>query len=292
MRLFRRHDEPRPGSGTEPLAPHHEEEDWRTFDSVAETYARLSAPNLAQVAEDLVRLLEVAPGHRVLDVGTGTGVGARAAARAARDGGMAVGIDPSMGMLRMATREPGGAAFAAATSIDLPFRDATFDRLLANFVIAFFTDYRTALFELLRVLKPTGRVAVSWWGPGDNRDELRTTWLGVAEEFAEHDVLMDAQHRAVPWEQHFGDRNVLKDTLHEAGLRDIWTEEREYRFRLARDDWLDSRGVTPMARFLRQMLGTEFWETFDRRVRQVFAERFPDPINDLRDVVLAVGHKP
>src|SRR5207249_10475586 len=63
--------------------------------SVAETYARLSAPNLARVAEDLVKLLEVAPGQRVLDVGTGTGVGARAAAIVTGQGGLAAGIDPS-----------------------------------------------------------------------------------------------------------------------------------------------------------------------------------------------------
>src|SRR5438034_5859296 len=97
------------------------ESDWRSFDSVAETYARLIAPNLGVVAEDLVKLLEVAPGQRVLDVGTGTGVGARAAARAAGEGGVAVGIDPSIGMLRMARRDRAHESFAAATSIDLPF---------------------------------------------------------------------------------------------------------------------------------------------------------------------------
>jgi len=259
---------------------------------VAEPYARLFAPNLGVVAQDLVKLLEVSPGQRVLDVGTGTGVAARAAAGAAGSGGITVGIDPSLGMIRVAAREGGGPVYAAATSIDLPFRDATFDRLVANFVIAFFPNYQTALFELMRVLKPGGRVAVSWWGPGDNQDELRKSWLGVAEEFAEHEVLMDAFHRAIPWEERFSDRDVLKDTLHEAGLRDIWTELRDYRFQMSREDWLTGREVTPVGRFLRQMLGPEEFETFRARSRQVFAERFPAQLNDFRDVVLAVGHKP
>jgi ubiquinone/menaquinone biosynthesis C-methylase UbiE len=272
--------------------PHDPEPDWRSFDSVAGAYARVVAPNFAMVASDLVGLLGVSPGQRVLDVGTGTGVGARAAIAELGDGGTAVGVDPSTGMLRMARSAAGGPAYAAATSIDLPFRDGTFDHLMASFVVTFFQDYRTALSELLRVLRSGGRLAVSAWGPGDDQDELRSTWREVAEEFAEHEILEDAQERAISWEEKFSDRNVLKDVLHEAGLRDIWTERRDYRFESSREDWLAGREVTPLGRFLRQMLGEESWEAFRGRARAVFAERFPERLNDFRDVVFAVGHKP
>jgi ubiquinone/menaquinone biosynthesis C-methylase UbiE len=249
------------------------------------------APNFATVAADLVGFLEVSPSERVLDVGTGTGVGARAALAALGDRGMAVGIDPSTGMIRVAQAQGGGPKYAAATSIDLPFADGTFDHLLASFVMAFFQKYETALFELLRVLKSGGRLAVSAWGPGDNQDELRLTWRQVAEEFAEHEILADATARAIPWEERFSDRNALKVALHDAGLRDIWTELRQYRFESSRENWLTGREATPLGRFLRQMLGEEYWETFRRRAREVFAERFPEVLNDFRDVVFAVGHK-
>ncbi len=295
MPLFHRRDDPpapsRPASRPS-LPVYGDESDWRSFDSVAEAYARVLAPKSAMVAADLVGLLEVLPAQRVLDVGTGTGVGARAAIAALGDGGMAVGIDPSTGMLRMAQRGGDRPKYAAAMSIDLPFADGTFDHLMANFVIAFFQTYETALFELLRVLRAGGRLAVTAWGPGDDQDELRSTWREVAEEFAEHEILMDAHQRAIPWEEKFSDRNALKDVLHDAGLRDIWTEQRSYRFESPREDWLTGREVTPMARFLKQMLGDEYWDTFRRRTREVFAERFPDPLNDFRDVVFAVGHKP
>jgi hypothetical protein len=135
-------------------------------------------------------------------------------------------------------------------------------------------------------------MAVSAWGAGDQRDEFRNTWRSVTEEFAEHEILEDAQRRAVPWEERFSDRAALKDTLHEAGLRDIWTEIRDYRFEMSREDWLAGREITPLGRFLRQMLGEELWETFRRRAREVFAERFPAQLNDFRQVNLAVGHKP
>jgi hypothetical protein len=141
-------------------------------------------------------------------------------------------------------------------------------------------------------LKSGGRLAVSAWGPGDDRDDLRQAWRGIAEEFAEHEILEDAVARAIPWEERFSDRTTLKDVLHDAGLRDIWTEPRNYRFDMSREDWLTGREATPLGRFLRQMLGEELWGTFGRRAREVFAERFPDSLNDFRDVVFAAGHKP
>src|SRR5262245_63870975 len=85
--------------------------DWRSFDSVGETYARVMAPNFSKIATDLVGLLGVSPGQRVLDVGTGTGVAARAAKAALGEGSVVVGIDPAFGMLRMAAAAGGGPSF-------------------------------------------------------------------------------------------------------------------------------------------------------------------------------------
>jgi ubiquinone/menaquinone biosynthesis C-methylase UbiE len=272
-------------------SPGHDQSDWRSFDGVADAYARLFAPQLGTVAEDLVKLLDAQPGQRVLDIGTGTGVGARAAALAVGPKGIAAGVDPSIGMLRVARLE-GGAFYAAADSIDLPFRDGTFDHVMGNFVVAFFGNFQTAMFDVMRVLRPGGRLAFSAWGAGDQQDELRKTWRGVAEEFAEREILEDAHARAIPSEERFSDRGVLKQSLHDAGLRDIWTEVREYRFEMSREDWLAGREITPLGRFLRQMLGEETWETFRRRSREVFADRFPPRLNDFRETNLAVGHKP
>jgi ubiquinone/menaquinone biosynthesis C-methylase UbiE len=300
MPLFRKRDRERApntsGGRPAPTPPSgssqsRDESDWRSFDSVAEEYARVFAPHFQTVAEDLVKLLEVQPGQRVLDIGTGTGVGARAAALAAGSNGIAIGIDPSIGMLRVAQRER-AASYAAAESIDLPFRDATFDHVLGNFVVSFFGNFQTAMFDVMRVLRPGGRLGFSAWGEGDQQDELRKTWRGVAEEFAEREIMEDAQARALPSEGRFSDRNAMKQALHDAGLRDIWTEVRDYRFEMSREDWLAGREITPLGRFLHKMLGDQTWETFRSRANEVFAERFPPRLNDFRDVNLAVGHKP
>ena len=140
-------------------------DDWRSYDSVAETYARIHAPRLAEPARDLVELTGIEAGWRVLDVGTGTGVAAFAAAGT---GANVVGIDEAPGMLRVARSADGSLPVATAIAIDLPFRDGTFDALLANFVLAHFTKYKTALFDMKRVLRPGGRLGLT----------PKTTWRG------------------------------------------------------------------------------------------------------------------
>jgi ubiquinone/menaquinone biosynthesis C-methylase UbiE len=268
------------------------EVDWRSYDGIAREYARVQAPVMALPAPDLVELAQVGPGARVLDLGTGTGVAARAASAKAGTDGVVIGVDPSFPMLQVAGREGGGPHYAAATAIDLPFRDATFTHVLANFVIAHVPKYDTALFDILRVLRSGGRMGVTAWGPADDKDEFRRTWRSVAEEYAEPEILSDALQRAAPWEELFANKERLKEVLHDAGLRDIWVEKRDYRFETSAEDYLAARETAATGRFLHQMLGEELWEVFRRRTREVFAERFPSRINDFREVVLAAGHKP
>jgi ubiquinone/menaquinone biosynthesis C-methylase UbiE len=269
-----------------------EDLEWRSFDTVAGAYARFQAPQHAAVAADLVELLEIQAGARVLDVGTGTGPAARAAAAAAGSEGLVVGIDPSVPMLQQASNEGKGPRYAAAGVVDLPFRDGTFGFELAGFVLGALPNYQTALFDMLRVLAAGGRLGLATWGPGDDQDEFSRTWRQAAEEFAEHEILQDARDRALPWEELFSDRDRAKDALHDAGLRDIWIEKRTYHFETTVQDYLSSREISAEGRFLRRMLGEEFWQTFHRRAEEAFRERFPERFNDFREAVLIVGHKP
>jgi ubiquinone/menaquinone biosynthesis C-methylase UbiE len=263
--------------------------DWRSYDGVAEGYARTQAPVLALPAADLVELLDIAPGARLLDVGTGTGVAARAAT--ARGGGVVVGIDASLPMLIEAQKE-GPGRYVAATAIDLPFRDGTFGYVVSNFVIAHFRKYDTALYDMLRVLASGGRMGVSTWAAADERDEFRRAWRSVAERFAEHEIIEDAIGRAVPWEERFAEPDRLKQTLHDAGLRDIRIERRTYRTEVTVDSYLEGREVAATGRFLRYTLGEDLWQTFRRQARETFVERFPPSFHDFREAILAVGHKP
>jgi len=304
MPLFRRnHGNGRPSGGPSrpssatahghapELAPGDDPSDWRSYGSVATDYVRVLEPRTDPPAADLVGLLGVARGARVLDVGSGTGAAARAASKVAGSDGLVVGIDPSVAMLaQAANRGDPAPRFAAAEAIDLPFRDGTFGNVTACFVLSHFTRYQTALYDMLRVLRAGGRMGVASWGPGD--DEFTRTWDSVAEEFAEHEILADARRRAMPWHDFFTDANRTRDALHESGLREIRVDKREYHYQMSLEDYLEGREATPSGRFLRRMLGDEMWPAFRERARSVFHDRFPARFNDFRDVILAVGTKP
>ncbi|MBI1786554.1 MAG: hypothetical protein HYR60_03245, partial [Acidobacteria bacterium] len=64
---------------------------WWSYDGVAETYDRLAVPHLfTQPAKDLVALLKLPPGARVLDLGAGTGVATVRALQSAGPGAVVV----------------------------------------------------------------------------------------------------------------------------------------------------------------------------------------------------------
>ena len=84
---------------------------------------------------------------------------------------------------------------------------------------------------------------------------------------------------------------ICEEELLDAGLRHVRTEPKQYEWRYARDDYVDDLTVWATGRFVREMLGENDWAAFMERVRDTFAERFPDPLHDRRDVLLAVGTK-
>jgi hypothetical protein len=106
------------------------------------------------------------------------------------------------------------------------------------------------------------------------------------------DLLRDASKQAAPWEQLFSDPAKLKDVLREAGFRDIRVERREYRHTISLEDYIAGRETSVTGRFLRGMLGEEAWRRFHEQVSEEFRGRFPDPIGDTNEVLLAVAVRP
>jgi ubiquinone/menaquinone biosynthesis C-methylase UbiE len=259
-------------------------DDWRAYDDVAETYERIHAPRLAEPARDLVELAAVAPGAAVLDVGCGTGVAAKAAIDA---GARAVGIDESMGMLRVGRGARPSVPVAGAEVIDLPFRDVAFDAVIANFVLAHFTKYETALFEMHRVLRPRGRIALTAWA--DGQDDLSRTWREVVESMVPREILDPAMDERLPWRDRFRDREALELALIDAGFRSVRTEIRRYHFTYALDEYVEGLTTWATGRFTRSMLGDAGFADLMGRARATFADRFADPLNDFREVAFATG---
>lgn len=117
-------------------------------------------------AAALVKFAQIAPGMTVLDAACGTGVVAVSAARLGAD---VRGLDLSPALLERARWNAGTAgldiAFVEGDVEALPYPDASFDAVLSQFGHIFAPRPALALQELLRVLRPGGRIAFSTWPP-------------------------------------------------------------------------------------------------------------------------------
>jgi hypothetical protein len=69
-------------------------------------------------------------------------------------------------------------------------------------------------------------------------------------------------------------------------------DRREYRTVTSIEDYLAGRETSAGARFMRSSLGEELWQRFSGRVEEEFRRRFPDPLGDTVEVLIAVGTKP
>lgn len=130
----------------------------------AEIYEAFFVPALfGQFADRVLDHAGVGRGHRVVDVGCGTGLVARAARERVGPEGAVAGVDPNEGMLTVARRRDPSVDWRGGVAESLPFPNATFDRTISQFAAMFFTDRAAALDEMARVTGAGGSVTVATW---------------------------------------------------------------------------------------------------------------------------------
>jgi SAM-dependent methyltransferase len=143
----------------------------------AKTYDRLTGRATARLVGPLLEAAGVQSGTRVLDVACGPG---HIAAGAAAKGAKPVGLDAAEGMVAVARARYAEIEFQRGDAERLPFGDASFDAVVAGFVVNHLPRPERALAEFARVVRPGGRVAVTVWDrPG------RMRLLGVLAEAVE-----------------------------------------------------------------------------------------------------------
>ena len=145
------------------------------YDAVVSSISRLRVGRSyrERVRREVIAQLDFNPEHRLLDVGIGTGIHLLFLQPRPRS---VVGVDPSIGMLRRCARRLlkhgiHGELFCHSAE-ELRFADDEFDRIMCCNVLMYVPSYRHVIKEMLRVLKPTGKLVIivdsSWLSRQDN----------------------------------------------------------------------------------------------------------------------------
>jgi ubiquinone/menaquinone biosynthesis C-methylase UbiE len=214
-------------------------------------------------AEQLCETADIQAGWRVLDVATGSGNAAIAAARRGCD---VVGIDFVPALLERgrarAASEHLGVEFKEGDAEDLPFPDASFDAVISVFGVMFAPDHQRAAAELARVCRPGGRIALASWTPDGFIGE-------TFRVFSRHLPPAPGLEPPVRW----GDQVYLDSLFGDVAAR------------------VDSHRQTAVFRFRSAEENVEFFRTYYGPTLRAFESLDPPGRESLRDDLLALARR-
>jgi SAM-dependent methyltransferase len=185
------------------------------YDRYIGRWSRLFVPAVLAAAE-------VAPGHRVLDISTGTGEAASVTLPIVDASGFVVGADISPAMLAAARARLPDPGFwpVAADGQALPFKDGSFDSVICQLGLQFFRSPARGLAEFRRVLRSGGWAAICVVSTADRAP----MWGFLANALSR---ILPAQRNILQLTFALADRDRLERLLGSAGFRDVRVDREE-----------------------------------------------------------------
>jgi ubiquinone/menaquinone biosynthesis C-methylase UbiE len=167
------------------------------FDAIATRYDRLRFQLFEPVLDLLMREGDL-PGHRVLDLGCGTG--RFAAALAEHHGCTVFGVDPSPAMLAMARERTDAVTWLDGRAEAIPLAEDAVERAFMQTVVHLVEDRPAAFAQLRRVLEPDGIVAILTVDPAGAKRfwvaQLLPSWAAIDEARCPASEVLVAELRA------------------------------------------------------------------------------------------------
>lgn len=190
--------------------------------SPAEAYQAYYGPAIFEPLSAMVLALATpAPGDRVLEVASGTGILTRHLAAAAGPAGRAVGIDLNESMVEVAARLGGDGSieYRRGDGTDLDVPDGDFDAVYCQQGLQFFSDRAAGAREMRRVLRPGGRAIVATWLGVDAHPLFAALAAAEAPQLTAAGVDVDRQELVAPFS--LGEGDELAALLRDAGFSEV-----------------------------------------------------------------------
>ena len=182
----------------------------------------------APLTNALINAAQIREGQHVVDIGGGSGQPSLSIAAIVGNAGSVTYTDPSAGMVNTARDEAqrrrlSNIHFHQAPAEKLPFESDRFDAAVGRLSVMFFPDVAAGLREVVRLVKPGGRVSFLVWGSKD-ANPFFTSVTDVLERF----ITSEPEDEDAPGAFRFARPGKLAKIFADAGLTE--TEERPFPF--------------------------------------------------------------
>jgi SAM-dependent methyltransferase len=197
-----------------------QKESWNNFSLGWKKWDDLMMDFLRPMGNEMIQLLKLKDDDIVLDIATGTGEPGLTIAEMVKNGNVTM-TDLAEGMLEIAREN---AQHRGIKNIEtrvcdvseLPFADNTFDAISCRFGFMFFPDMRLAAKEMIRVLKPGGRMVTSVWGVPENN-----FWVTAIGGSINRNLQLPAPPPEAPGMFRCAKGGFIQDLFKQAGLKNI-----------------------------------------------------------------------
>jgi ubiquinone/menaquinone biosynthesis C-methylase UbiE len=254
-----------------------QKETWNKFSPGWKKWDNLTMDFLKPMGDEIIRQLNPKDGDIVLDVASGTGEPGLTIASMLMDGKVVI-TDLAEDMLEIANesatkRGIKNIEIRVCDVCELPFADNTFDAISCRFGFMFFPDMLLAAKEMVRVLKPGGRIATSVWNVPE-----KNFWVTVTMGTINKNIDLPTPPAGSPGIFRCAQDGFISDLFLEAGLKNISQKEIAGKLNSKTKDeyWsMMTEVAAPVVAGLSKADGA-MREKIKKEVYQVLNQKYPD----------------
>lgn len=267
---------------------HELESFWNEFQS---DYESKLGQTMTIFNYSLIHMMKTKTGNKFLELGCGPGLGTLSLYRRLQDeqnlSATITACDLSQSMIDCARKRlPESISLQVANNLDLPFENASFDRVMAGMNLNLVPEPETMLKEMFRVLKPGGRMGISVWGRSEESFAL-TVFNSACEK-------LGIEVPSVRSNFYLGTKDSLVPIVKNSGFVDIlaWHSPTVYSESSA-EEYALTLYSAPNRRNLMKTLDREKQLLLHQTLVKLIEEKLVDAEEPLQlDGLILVGNKP